>query len=96
MSNVINALTEILDPNTILLSDVGAYKLEIARAFQPEHPNHVLVSIGFASMGIALPGAIGAKLACCKFDRRWWVFNNMAELETTKRLNTAMIILSST
>jgi acetolactate synthase-1/2/3 large subunit len=98
LSNVINALSEVLNPNTILLSDVGAHKLEIARAYQPEHPNHVFISNGFASMGIALPGAIGAKLACpsqpvvCVTGDGGFLMN-IAELETAKRLNTAMIIL---
>ncbi len=47
----------------VLVSDVGAHKLWIARLFQAERPNTCVISNGFAAMGIALPGAIAAKLA---------------------------------
>ncbi len=47
----------------LVISDVGAHKLWIARMYQPEKPNHTIISNGFASMGIAVPGAIAAKLA---------------------------------
>ena len=35
----------------------------IARYFQCYEPNTCLISNGFCSMGFALPGAIGAKIA---------------------------------
>ncbi|MFZ3591550.1 acetolactate synthase large subunit [Bacillus sp. DJP31] len=98
LSNVINALQEVVDANTILLSDVGANKMEIARVFQPENPNHVLISNGLASMGVAVPGGIAAKLACpdqpvvCVTGDGGFLMN-MPEIETAKRLNTAMIII---
>ena len=34
----------------------------IARMYQAEAPNTCIISNGFASMGIALPGAVAAKL----------------------------------
>lgn len=51
-----------LGGNDILISDVGAHKLWIARMYAWAVPNTWIISNGFASMGIALPGAIGAKL----------------------------------
>jgi len=53
---------EVLGPGDILLSDVGAHKLWIARYYQCDEPNTCLISNGFCSMGFALPGAIAAKL----------------------------------
>ena len=54
---------EYLGPEDILLSDVGAHKMWISRYYQCHTPNTCLISNGFCSMGFALPGAIGAKLA---------------------------------
>jgi acetolactate synthase-1/2/3 large subunit len=82
----------------IAISDVGAHKMWMARMFRCEYPNTCIISNGFASMGIALPGAIGAKLA---FPDRQVVavtgdagfLMNVQELETAVRLNTAIVIL---
>ena len=49
-----------------MISDVGAHKVSIAKAFQPKKPNRLIISNGLASMGIAIPGSIGAKLASPK------------------------------
>lgn len=51
-----------LADNDILVSDVGAHKMWIARLFRCEMPNTCIISNGFASMGIGVPGAIAAKL----------------------------------
>lgn len=54
---------EVMDASDYLLSDVGAHKMWISRYYQCHEPNTCLISNGFCSMGFALPGAIGAKLA---------------------------------
>ncbi|CAN5503137.1 acetolactate synthase large subunit [soil metagenome] len=46
----------------ILISDVGAHKMWIARHYPTYEPNTCIISNGFCSMGIALPGAIAAKM----------------------------------
>ncbi len=46
----------------ILISDVGAHKMWTARHYATYQPNTCIISNGFCSMGVALPGAIGAKL----------------------------------
>jgi acetolactate synthase I/II/III large subunit len=51
-----------LGPDDIVVSDVGAHKVWVARLYQAYEPNTVIISNGFAAMGIALPGAIAAKL----------------------------------
>ena len=59
---VASDLRAALGSDDILISDVGAHKLWIARMFPTHKPNTVLISNGYAAMGIALPGAIAAKL----------------------------------
>ena len=51
-----------MGPEDILLSDVGAHKMWIARHYQCHEPNTCLIPNGFCSMGFALPGAIAAAL----------------------------------
>jgi len=51
-----------LGPEDLLLSDVGAHKMWIARLYGAAAPNTCIISNGFAAMGIALPGAIAAQL----------------------------------
>ncbi len=82
----------------IAISDVGAHKMWMARMFRCEFPNTCLISNGFASMGIAVPGAIGAKLALP--DRRVVAVTgdagflmNSQEIETALRHNTPFVIL---
>ena len=55
-------LRRALGPDDIVVCDVGAHKIWVARLYQAYEPNTVIISNGFASMGIALPGAIAAKL----------------------------------
>jgi len=82
----------------IAISDVGAHKMWMARMFRCEFPNTCLISNGFASMGIAVPGAIGAKLALP--DRKVVAVTgdagfmmNSQEIETALRLKTPFVIL---
>ena len=51
-----------LGDEDILISDVGAHKMWIARLYRCEAPNTCIISNGFAAMGIGVPGAIAAKL----------------------------------
>ncbi|WP_088051319.1 acetolactate synthase large subunit [Virgibacillus dakarensis] len=82
----------------IVISDVGAHKLWVARLYQPEKPNHTIISNGWAAMGIAVPGAIAAKLAnpdkpvvAVTGDGAFLM--NGVELATAKRLGVAMVIV---
>ncbi|MEE2996081.1 MAG: acetolactate synthase large subunit [Pseudomonadota bacterium] len=54
---------QVLGDEDILLSDVGAHKMWISRYFQCVEPNTCLISNGFCTMGFAMPGSIGAKIA---------------------------------
>ncbi len=91
-------LREALHPKDIIISDVGAHKMWIARMYQAEHPNTCIISNGFASMGIALPGSIAAKIAhpdriavAVTGDAGFMM--NCQELETAMRLGIAIIVL---
>ncbi len=91
-------IRKVMDHDDILLSDVGAHKMWVARIYPAEEPNTVLISNGFASMGFALPGAISAKmiyperkiLALCG-DGGFLM--NCQELEMAVRLKLPMVIL---
>jgi acetolactate synthase-1/2/3 large subunit len=52
----------LLGPEDIVLSDVGAHKMWIARHYHCHEPNTCLIPNGFCSMGSALPGAIAASM----------------------------------
>jgi len=87
-----------MDLEGIAISDVGAHKMWMSRMFRCEYPNTCLISNGFASMGIALPGAIGAKLAYP--DRQVVAVTgdagflmNVQEIETAMRYKTPIVIL---
>jgi acetolactate synthase-1/2/3 large subunit len=95
---VIGALREALRPEDVVISDVGAHKVWLARHFRTDAPNTVVISNGLASMGIALPGAIAAKLV--RPERRVVAFTgdggflmNLQELETAKRLGVAIVVV---
>jgi acetolactate synthase-1/2/3 large subunit len=89
---------EFLGPEDILLSDVGAHKMWIARYYQCDEPNTCLISNGFCTMGFALPGAIGAKyarpdskvLAICG-DAGFLM--NVQDLETAVRLKKNIVVM---
>lgn len=53
---------KVMGKEDILVSDVGAHKMWIGRMYECYEPNTCIISNGFASMGIGVPGAIAAKL----------------------------------
>ena len=59
---ILSDVRKVMEPLDILLSDVGAHKMWVARQYQCEEPNTCLISNGFCSMGFALPGVIAAKM----------------------------------
>ena len=59
---ILNDVRKVMGREDIVISDVGAHKMWIARHYNCYEPNTCIISNGFATMGIAVPGAIGAKL----------------------------------
>lgn len=82
----------------LVVCDVGAHKVWMARMYQPEHANTCIISNGFAAMGIAVPGAIAAKLAypsttvaAVTGDAGFMM--NSQEIETALRIGTPIVIV---
>jgi acetolactate synthase-1/2/3 large subunit len=95
---IIADLEAVREPDDLVISDVGAHKLWVAKRFHARRPNTVIISNGFAAMGIGLPGAIAAKLA--RPERRVVTVTgdggflmNVQELETATRLGLAFVVL---
>src|SRR5438094_7837585 len=93
---VLWVLREILEPDDLLISDVGAHKLWLSRFFRVVKPKTIIISNGLSPMGIALPGGIAAKLM--NPDRRVVTLSgdggflmSLHELETAKRENAATV-----
>ena len=87
-----------MGPDDILISDVGAHKLWLGRMFPAYEPNTVIISNGFATMGIGLPGAIAAALA--QPERRAVTVSgdggflmNVQEMETATRLGLPVVVV---
>ncbi len=95
---ILNDVRKAMADRDIVLSDVGAHKMWIARYLQTEEPNTILISNGFCTMGFALPGAIGAKLA--HPDRKvlaicgdGGVMMNIQDLETAVREKLNIVVM---
>ncbi|HBE19976.1 MAG TPA: acetolactate synthase large subunit [Cyanobacteria bacterium UBA11149] len=91
-------LRQVMGPEDIVISDVGAHKMWMARHYHCDRPNTCIISNGFAAMGIALPGAIAAKLV--HPDRNIVAVTgdggfmmNCQELETALRVGTPFVTL---
>ena len=89
---------QVMPKDGLLLSDVGAHKMWIARHYHCHEPNTCLMPNGFCSMGFALPGAIAASmidpdrnvLAICG-DGGFLM--NVQEMETARRYNCNMTVM---
>ena len=95
---IIYDLRHVMGPEDIVISDVGAHKMWIARHYHCDRPNTCLISNGFAAMGIAIPGAVAAKLVYP--DRKIVAVTgdggfmmNCQELETALRVGTPFVTI---
>lgn len=95
---ILHDTRRVMGDDDILLSDVGAHKMWIARIYRCQRPNTCIISNGFASMGIALPGALAAKLSYP--ERRILAITgdagfmmNSQEIETALRHNLALVVM---
>ena len=97
-ARILSDVRRIMGREDIVLSDVGAHKMWIARHYHCYEPNTCLISNGFASMGFSVPGAISAKMLYP--DRRvlaicgdgGFMMNNQ-ELETAVREHIPFVTL---
>ena len=61
-ARILADVRKVMGRDDIVVSDVGAHKMWIARHYDCYEPNTCLISNGFASMGFSIPGAFAAKL----------------------------------
>lgn len=97
-ARILQDVRKVMGQKDILVSDVGAHKMWIARHYNCYEPNTCLISNGFASMGFAVPGAFAAKLL--NKDKRVLAIcgdggfmMNSQELETAVREKTPFVTL---
>ncbi|MBD2428238.1 acetolactate synthase large subunit [Phormidium sp. FACHB-1136] len=93
---LIHDLRQVLGPDDIVISDVGAHKMWMARNYHCLRPNTCLISNGFAAMGIAIPGGLAAKLVhpnrkVVAVTGDGGFMMNCQELETALRIGTAFV-----
>jgi acetolactate synthase-1/2/3 large subunit len=94
----LHVIREVMQPGGIVISDVGSHKMWIGRNYPAYEPNSVIISNGLASMGIALPGGIAARLA--EPDKQvvtlmgdGGFLMNSQEIETAKRIGAGFTIV---
>lgn len=95
---VLHDVRSVMGKSDILLSDVGAHKMWIARQYHCYEPRTCIISNGFATMGIAVPGAIAAKLLypekrVLAISGDGGFLMNCQELETAVRIGTPFVTL---
>ncbi len=95
---ILNDVRKVLEKNDILISDVGAHKMWIGRLYGCYMPNTCIISNGFASMGIGVPGAVAAKLIhpekrILTITGDGGFLMNSQELETAVRFNLGFVVL---
>lgn len=95
---IVYDLRQVMGPEDIVISDVGAHKMWMARHYHCDRPNTCIISNGFAAMGIAIPGAIAAKLVnperkIVAVTGDGGFMMNMQELETALRIGTPFATL---
>ncbi len=95
---ILSDTRKVMGKEDILISDVGAHKMWIARLFRCERPNTCIISNGFASMGIGVPGAIAAKMAypdknVLTITGDAGFMMNSQEIETALRYRVAIVIM---
>ncbi len=91
-------LRQVMEPEDIVISDVGAHKMWMARHYHCHRPNTCIISNGFAAMGIAIPGAIAAKLVhpnqkVVAVTGDGGFMMNCQELETALRIGTPFVTI---
>lgn len=96
--HVLQDLRAVLAPDDLVVCDVGAHKIWMARMFPCEQPNTCVISNGFAAMGIAVPGSVAAKLLhperqVVAVSGDGGFLMNSQELETAVRLDLALVVL---
>jgi acetolactate synthase-1/2/3 large subunit len=88
----------VLPRNTVATCDAGASRLLVVQKWESYGPREFLTSNGLASMGYAIPGAMGARLAfpdrpVVAFTGDGGLLMAVADLQTAWRENLPMIVI---
>ncbi|MCT7950040.1 acetolactate synthase large subunit [Ancylothrix sp. C2] len=91
-------LRQVMGADDVVICDVGAHKMWMARHYHCESPNTCIISNGFAAMGIAIPGAMAAKLVypdknIVAVTGDGGFMMNCQELETALRVGTPFVTI---
>lgn len=95
---ILHDVRKVMGDEDILISDVGAHKMWIARHYHCNVPKTCIISNGFATMGIAVPGAIAAKVInpnkkILAITGDGGFMMNSQEIETAIRIGTPFVTL---
>lgn len=100
--DLIRSVARYLDPEAIVVTDVGQHQMWTAQVYPFSRPRQWLTSGGLGTMGFGLPAAIGAALAnpertvvCFSGDGS--ILMNIQELATAseQRLNIKLVLLNN-
>jgi len=88
---LVQAMRRCMGKDDIMVSDVGAHLIWLAKYYPAYGPNTLLLQNGLISMGVAIPSAIAAKIVhperrVCATVGDGGFLMSAAELETAKRL----------
>ncbi len=88
-----------LNDTDIVISDVGSHQVWLAREYFTFEPKTLLFSMGFQTMGVALPWAIAARLAeptkrivSCSGDGSFLMSAMELETAVRRKLNLVLIV----
>ena len=91
-------IRQVMQDDDIVLADTGAIKMWMARLYPTYLPSTCLITNGLSTMSFALPGALGARIACP--DKRILAvmgdgsfLMNSQELETAIREKLHFVVL---
>ncbi len=92
-------IRHVLKDTDILISDVGSHQMWLAREYFTYEPKTLLFSMGFQTMGVALPWAIAARLAepnkriiSCSGDGSFLMSAMELETAVRRKLNLVHIV----
>ncbi len=93
---LVQAMRRCMGRDDIMVSDVGAHLIWLAKYYPAFAPNTLLLQNGLISMGVAIPSAIAAKLVhperkVCATVGDGGFLMSAAELETAKRLGVNFV-----
>ncbi|MFC4453516.1 biosynthetic-type acetolactate synthase large subunit [Deinococcus sonorensis] len=102
MTQVLQTLRTVLNPDDLIATDVGHHQMLAAHHCAPSRPRHWLTSGGLGTMGYALPAAAGAAIAhpnqrviCICGDGGFQMTHQELSTLTAHQLNVKVLVLDN-